>query len=300
MHDCHATRTDAPPVIPGLSAVADRYDAFIVDLWGCVHNGVTPFPGAVDALKHLKAAGKRVLLLSNAPRRASIIEGQLAANFGIDAVLYDAVLTSGEVAWQSLNRRDDAEHARLGRRAFHIGPERDLNMFDGNDLVRVDDIGSADFVLSTGPNDDTLDVAAHEALLREARRRGLPLVCANPDLEVLRGETRLICAGALAQRYEELGGDVIYHGKPHAVTYRAAMPLLGNPAPDRTLGIGDGLRTDIQGAVNAGIHSAFIPGGIHGKELGIAMGEAPAAERVAALLAQFGLRPTYILPGLRW
>jgi len=300
MHDCHATRTDAPPVIPGLSAVADRYDAFIVDLWGCVHNGVRPFPGALDALRHLKAAGKRVLLLSNAPRRAHIIEQQLAANFGLDASLYDAVLTSGEVAWRSLKRRDDAQHARLGRRAFHIGPERDLNMFEGNGLVRADDIGAADFVLSTGPNDDALDVAAHETLLREARRRGLPLVCANPDLEVLRGNTRLVCAGALAQRYEELGGEVIYHGKPYAVTYRAAMPLLGNPAPDRVLGIGDGLRTDIQGAVNAGIHSAFIPGGVHGETLGIAMGEVPAAERVAALLAQFGLRPTYILPGLRW
>lgn len=294
------SQNHAAPVIAGLGQVVDRYDAFILDLWGCVHNGVKPFPGTIDALHRLKAAGKRVLLLSNAPRRASIVVGQLERVFGIAPSLYDAVLTSGEVCWQALKRRDDAQHARLGRRCLHIGPERDLNMFEGNDLVRVGDVEAAEFILVTGPDDDTLDVAAHENVLRAARERGLPLVCANPDLEVLRGETRLICAGAIAARYDELGGEVIYHGKPHAVTYRVALRTLGEPAPRRVLGVGDGLRTDIAGAVKAGLDSAFIPGGIHDKELGIRMGEAPRPEAAAALLAEFGLMPTYLLPELRW
>ncbi len=293
-------RAAAPPIIDGLREVADRHDAYILDLWGCVHNGVTPFPGVIDALQHLKRAGKRVLLLSNAPRRASVVVDQLRRVFGIGPDLYHAVLTSGEVAWQALSRRDDPQHAKLGHNVLHVGPERDLGMFEGNGLMRVADVASADFLLATGPNDDRDDVAAHEAVLQAARERNLPLVCANPDLEVLRGETRLVCAGAIAQRYEALGGEVIYHGKPHEVTYRVAFDVLGNPARDRVLCVGDGLRTDITGAANAGLHSAFIPGGIHDRDLGIRMGEAPDPARVAALLAEFGVSATYILPSLRW
>ena len=195
-----------PPVVRGVRDIVDRHDAFILDLWGCVHNGVRPFPGVIEALRRLKAADKRVLMLSNAPRRASVIVGQLERNFGIGADLYDAVLTSGEVTWQALKRRDDPQHARLGTRCLHIGPERDLGMFEGNGLVRVTDAETAEFVLATGPNDDGLDVPEHEPILRAARARNLPLVCANPDLEVIRGETRLVCSGAIAARYEELGG----------------------------------------------------------------------------------------------
>ena len=289
-----------PPAIRGVRDLVDRHDAFILDLWGCVHNGVQPFPGVLDALRRLKAAGKRVLMLSNAPRRASVIVGQLERNFGIGADLYSAVLTSGEVTWQALKRRDDPQHTSLGTRCLHIGPERDLGMFEGNGLVRVTDVEAAEFILATGPNDDNLDVPAHEPILRAACARKLSMVCANPDLEVIRGETRLVCSGAIAARYEELGGQVIYHGKPHAVTYRVALDTLGKPDARRVVCVGDGLRTDILGANRAGLPSAFIPGGIHDAELGIAMGEAPAAAPLAALLTRLGAAPTYILPELRW
>jgi HAD superfamily hydrolase (TIGR01459 family) len=251
-------------------------------------------------MRRLKGAGKRVLLLSNAPRRASVIVEQLARIHGIGGDLYDSVLTSGEVAWRSLQRRDDAQHAKLGTRALHIGPERDLGMFEGSGIVRVTDPAAADFILATGPNTDDLDVAAHEAQLEQSLKRGLPLLCANPDLEVIRGETRLVCAGAIAERYAALGGEVIYHGKPHAVTYRAALDALNQPDPARVLCIGDGLRTDILGANRAGLPSAFIPGGIHDTDLGIRMGEAPDPGRVAALLKRFGANATYVLPALRW
>jgi HAD superfamily hydrolase (TIGR01459 family) len=299
-HDSPDRQFVVPPLIEGLRSVVDRHDAYILDLWGCVHNGLAPFPGVIDALRQLKRAGKRVLLLSNAPRRASVVVDQLARVFGIGPDLYDSVLTSGEVAWQALSRRDDPQHAKLGRHCLHIGPERDLGMFEGNGLVRVDNVARADFLLATGPNDDRDDVAAHESVLQAARKRNLPLVCANPDLEVLRGETRLICAGALAARYEEIGGEVIYHGKPHEVTYRVALDLLGHPIPDRVLCVGDGLRTDILGAVRAGLPSAFILGGVHAKDLGIRMGEVPKPARLATLLASFGVTPTYVLPALRW
>jgi HAD superfamily hydrolase (TIGR01459 family) len=295
-----SARTAAPPVIAGLGDIASRYDAYILDLWGCVHNGIAPFPGAKDALKQLKQSGKRVLLLSNAPRRASVIVEQLQRIHGIGGDLYDQVLTSGEVAWQALLKRDDAQHAKLGTKALHLGPERDLGMFEGNGVVRVTDPADADFVLTTGPNTDDLDVAAHEELLRASLARKLPLLCANPDLEVIRGETRLVCAGAIAERYAAIGGEVIYHGKPHAVTYRAAMETLDKPDPARVLCVGDGLRTDILGANRAALASAFIPGGIHDAELGIRMGEAPDQARVADLLKRFGASATYVLPALRW
>ena len=160
---------------------------------------------------------------------------------------------------------------------------------------RQDEIGG----LRIGHADD-LDVAAHEMVLQESLQRRLPLLCANPDLEVIRGETRLVCAGAIAERYAALGGDVIYHGKPHVITYRAAMDTLKHPDAARVLCVGDGLRTDILGANRAGLPSAFIPGGIHDTDLGIRMGEAPEPARVAALLHRFGVNATYVLPGLRW
>src|SRR5690242_15917745 len=150
-------RAAAPTLLTGLRDIADRYDAWILDLWGCVHNGIAPFPDAKDALKRLKDSGKRVLLLSNAPRRASVIVEQLQRVHGIGGDLYDSVLTSGEVAWRALQRRDDAQHAELGTRALHLGPERDLGMFEGNGIVRVTDPAAADFILATGPNTDDLD-----------------------------------------------------------------------------------------------------------------------------------------------
>jgi HAD superfamily hydrolase (TIGR01459 family) len=290
----------APPILSGLRDIADSHDAYILDLWGCVHNGIAPFPGVKDALRRLKRSGKRVLLLSNAPRRASVIVEQLARIHGIGGDLYDSVLTSGEVAWRALQRREDEEHARLGTRALHLGPERDLGMFEGSGIVRVTDPALADFILATGPNTDDLDVDAHMKLLEASLRRDLPLLCANPDLEVIRGETRLVCAGAIAERYAVLGGRVIYHGKPHAVTYRAALDALDRPDSARVLCVGDGLRTDILGANRAGLPSAFIPGGIHDTDLGIRMGEAPDPAAVAALLKRFDASATYVLPALRW
>ena len=152
----------------------------------------------------------------------------------------------------------------------------------------------------TGPRDDSLAVADHEEMLMAARRRQLKMVCANPDLEVIRGDSRLICAGALAERYRELGGEVRTHGKPFVSIYEAAMALLGHPARDAVLAIGDGLHTDIAGAAAAGFDSAFIPGGIHGQTLGARMGEAPPPGLARRLVDEFGLAPSYFLPELRW
>jgi HAD superfamily hydrolase (TIGR01459 family) len=293
----------SPPVIAGLSAVADRYDGFLLDLWGCIHNGVRPFPGVLDALARLRAAGKRMLVLSNAPRRADAVAASMA-RLGVDPGLVDGVLCSGEATWQALRERHesgaDPWHARLGRRALHIGPDRDLSLFEGNGLERVTDVAAGDFALVTGPTEDLWPLTAHEDVLQACRARNLPMLCANPDLDVIRGETRLICAGAIARRYAELGGDVRQHGKPHADIYGRALALLGVRDRARVLAVGDSLRTDVAGARGAGIDVAFIPGGIHADELGFRPGAEPDTAAVAALAAKHAARPTWLLPELRW
>lgn len=291
-------RLSAPHTIAGLAEIADRYDAALLDLWGCVHDGVRPFPGACEAMRRLRAGGKKVIVLSNAPRRAAAVAAGMA-KLGVGDDLYDAVLSSGEVTWRALAERNDSWHARLGRLALHLGPPRDVSLFEGNGIERAT-TDRAEFVLATGPNEDHMSVDDHREILAAAAARRLPMVCANPDLDVLRGEARLICAGALAQRYEFLGGDVRYHGKPHDSVYAAAFALLGGIRRSRILAVGDGIRTDILGANRVGIDSAFIAGGVHGEELGVAMGDHPDATIGARLLAEYGASPTYLLPELRW
>ncbi len=282
--------------LEGLAAVADRYDAFLLDMWGCIHDGLRVFPGVPDLMARLRAMGKRTVVLSNAPRLVPILVKQMP-NFGIPADAFDAIVTSGEAAWQALAKD---EH-RLGRRFLHVGME--ANIVDPATIgyTMVGDVADADFVLATGAaGDGTLDLDALAPVIEKARARDLPMVCANPDLEVMRGEQRLLCAGTLAQRYEALGGRTIYHGKPHRGVYEMALRLAGVADRSRVLGIGDAMRTDVAGARGAGIHQAFIPGGIHGESLGAPMGRLPGEMAMKALSDQFGFAPTYVLAELRW
>lgn len=276
-----------------MSALAGRYDAFIVDLWGVVHDGVRAFPAAVDCLARLHDGGARILILSNAPRRAAEVAAR-GTEVGLPTRVYDLIMSSGEEAWRSLAAQAD------GARCFHLGPGRDLGMRDGLDYAFVDDMAAADFILNTGAlsAEDTAD--SYDSLLRPAVARGVPMVCANPDLEVIRGGNREICAGAIAGRYEELGGTVRYHGKPHPGIYRTCFAMLEGIAPARIAAIGDSLRTDIAGAAAAGIDSLFVTGGLQGAELGAdAAGNADPA-RVAALCDAAGVHPTVVLPALQW
>ncbi len=287
------------PLHAGLEPLAAAYDAYVCDLWGVLHDGVHAFPEAVACLERLRARGARIAVLSNAPRRAAEVEAKMN-ELGIAPGLYDLVLSSGEVTWQHLSRRRDPWYAALGRRCFHIGPDRDHGMRAGLDYDFVEDLAQADFLLNTGAHmtSSTLDDYAHE--LAAGAARGLPMVCANPDLEVIRGGRREICAGLLAQRYEELGGEVRYHGKPHAEVYEACLEGLGIRDPRRVAALGDSLRTDVAGALAAGIAPILIAGGIHAEALDIEEGETPTPEAVCRLCAKAGMRPVACLPVLRW
>lgn len=289
----------AIPVFDGLKPLIDRYDGVILDLWGVVHDGRTPYPGAIDSLRALKQAAKKVVMLSNAPRRAqAVIDGM--TGMGIPRDLYTDVLSSGELAWRALARRDEPWLAALGRRCLHIGPERDLGLFDGLDLARIDAPGADAFIVNTGPWRDEEQVGDYEAVLTEAARFGMPMICANPDREVIRGGVRIICAGALAERYLELGGTVREYGKPHAHAYEACLAIMGIPEKSRILAVGDSLSTDIRGANAAGVDAVLVTSGIHGAELGLRYGERVDPDRLATVCRTAQVTVKAAIPALLW
>ena len=258
------------PLIDGLGAVADRYDAILCDVWGVLHNGREAFPPASEALAAFRRRGGAVALITNAPRPNPPIREQ-ALRFGVSPDAFDTMVTSGDVAIDLLVERGEAP-------VYHLGPERDLALIDAaaarsGARPRLAGIEEATYVLCTGLFDDRAETPDDYAdRLKRMASRGLTMICANPDLVVQRGEKLIYCAGALAQAYEALGGATVYTGKPHRAIYRAALAaaaaVRGAPLdPGRVLAIGDALRTDILGATAAGLDALFVTAGIHSEAL---------------------------------
>jgi HAD superfamily hydrolase (TIGR01459 family) len=284
------------PLATSLAAVARPFTVLLVDVWGVVHNGVAPFDGAVKALAAARASRKRVILISNAPRLADEIPPQFA-RIGVPGGIYDAIVTSGDATREIIKAWSSAAPLRL----YHLGPSHDDSVFKDLAIERVP-LAQASHVVCTGLFDDETETPAdYETLLREIAARGLPFLCANPDIVVQRGERLIYCAGALAQRLKEMGGSVIYPGKPHAPIYELAMAraqeLAGRAvAKSELLAIGDGLSTDILGAEHFGIASLFVLGGIHRAEFAAAHGI--DAAKIAAACARLGVRPIAAMPEL--
>lgn len=286
-------------VIAGVSAVAGAYDGYILDLWGVLYDGGQVFPWALEAMRRLRGGGSKLVILSNGPRRAAAVAQRIAAA-GIPDDAWDGVMSSGEEAWQCLKgERPDPWYAKLGRRCLYLGPDSDRAMLDGLDLEETTSVADADFILDIGPLDQADDVTRYEAMLKHAVERRLPMVCANPDLLVHRLGREEICAGAIARRYEELGGEVRWHGKPHRSVYDSATGLLGGIERTRILAVGDSLRTDIKGADGAGIDSLFVVAGIHRDDMCGADG-GPDPVRIAEGAAAAGVEPTYACGLFEW
>lgn len=241
-----------------LASISSPYSVLFVDVWGVVHNGIAPFAGACEALIAARRSAKQVILISNAPRLASDIPPQFK-RIGVPDGVYDAIVTSGDATREII-----AQWSKLGRvKLHHIGPDRDLSVFQGLDVERVA-LEAASHVVCTGLwNDETETPDDYEDALADIAGRRLPFLCANPDIVVQRGDRLLYCAGAIARRLEDMGGAVIYPGKPHAPIYELAMARAGAPPKREVLAIGDGLGTDIVGARRFGIASVFIVSGIH-------------------------------------
>ena len=283
-------------VIRGLGDIADRYNAFILDLWGCLHDGVAIYPAALEALHRLKAAGKRVVILSNAPRRAREVAARIA-EMGIAADLYDRLYTSGEETWRELSQNEIVALRGRGRKLYPIMAARDRAMLEGIDAQVVEDPAEADFMLVTGTETGREDLASFDPLLAPAAARGVPMVCANPDLVVHRGGIEEICAGSIAQRYEALGGTVIWFGKPYPAIYRRILAEC-DLAPERLLCVGDALRTDVTGGKGIGAATLFTVGGIHHQEL--LVDNRLDIARLEALCRRLGQTPDYAIAHLGW
>jgi len=283
-----------PPTLPlsGFSEIAGRFDLCLCDVWGVVHNGVAAFGEAVSALVAMRERGISVVLVTNAPRPAAVIEQQLDG-FGVPRSAWDAIVTSGDVCRGLIA-------ARAGRPMFRLGPERDKPLVAGLDAPEVAP-EEASYVLCTGLLDDETDTAeTYAGLLAGFAARGLDMICANPDLVVERGGRIVPCAGSVALAYEEMGGRAIYAGKPHAPIYEAALAvaegLRGASIPrERICGIGDAIRTDIAGAQAFGITGVMVLAGIHAQDLM----EASWDERHGWFGRQ-SHRPAYALPQLVW
>lgn len=284
----------APASFPGFSALAPAYELVLCDVWGVLHDGLHAHLSAADALARFREAGGAVVLVSNAPRPSEWVVTSLDEK-GVPRSAWDAIVTSGDVAKRMIADRGFS-------RVHHIGPERDLPLLGDERIARVS-LEEAPIAVVTGLVDDQTETPEdYDKRLATMKERGLALICANPDLVVMVGEQRLWCAGAIADRYQEMGGETLWAGKPYAPIYEAAMRLgsdiLGRAVPrERVIAIGDAVRTDLTGATDAGIDCVFIADGIHGDELGRG---SPDPEKLDALFAEHGYRPVAVMPQLAW
>jgi len=282
-----------PAILRGLSAIAPDYDALVCDVWGVLHNGQRARAPAVDALQRFRKHHGPVVLLSNAPRPVSAVIQQFAG-LGVPPDCYDAIVTSGAAAHDDLKQRAHGERLPI----LHIGPERDRGVFENLpiDCVKAEE---ASVVLCTGLFDDDNETPDdYRTMLAPLAARKLTMLCANPDIVVQRGASLIYCAGAIARVYEDMGGEVVYYGKPYLPVYEMTLARAREAAGReiaRPLAIGDGLATDILGANRAGLDALFIADGVHGEELG-----AVTAENLARLFAKAGVSVKAAMPALVW
>ena len=267
-------------------------DVVLSDIWGVVHNGLESFPEASEALHTFRARGGTVIMITNAPRPADSVQRQLR-KLGVADDTYDAIVSSGDLTRNFIG-------GRLGQSMYWIGPQRDNSIYRGME-AKFAPLEEADYIVCTGPFDDEVETAEdYRGMMTQALSRKLTLVCANPDIIVERGDRLIYCAGAIAELYRELGGDVVFYGKPHRPIYERAMALAterrGRPtALDRVLAIGDSVRTDLTGALGFGIDCLFLTRGIHSEEF-----EGIDQLDPASVKELFGHPPRALMRELRW
>ena len=277
-----------PQILSGLREIASDYDALVCDVWGVLHNGHAANLEAVAALKEFRSSRGRVILLSNAPRPKRDVE-TMFKRFDIPPDCYDEIVTSGIATRIDLENRSKAKRLRI----FHLGPERDRGIFEGLNIETAD-IANADIVLNSGLFDDDVETPDdYKDRLAGMKARGLLMLCANPDWVVQRGGKLIWCAGALADAYEKIGGEVIYYGKPKPEIYD--LVRAGAPGAKRLLAIGDGMHTDIKGANVAGIDALFIADGIHGEDVADM-----SPGHLAELFAKAGVHARAAMRALVW
>jgi len=276
----------------GLRDLVGGVDVLLSDIWGVVHNGLVAFPEACEALRNFRTQGGTVILITNAPRPADSVQRQLR-KLDVTDETYDAIVSSGD-----LTRNFVAGHP--GQKMFWVGPERDNSIYRGLDPLLAP-LDEADYIVCTGLFDDETESAEnYRAMMQQARARKLTLICANPDIVVERGDRLIYCAGAIAELYRELGGEVIFYGKPHRPIYERAVALAAERRGqavllNRVLAIGDSVRTDLAGAHGFGIDCLFVTRGIHADDF-----EGIDQLDPASVKELFGHPPRALTRELRW
>lgn len=284
-----------PPVLDGIAAWSQGYDVILCDIWGVLHDGVQSHPAAADALFRIRQRGGTVILVSNAPRPAYSVVPHLD-ELGVPRHAWDGIVTSGDVTRAVL----EASHEPY----FWLGPERDYPLFEGL-AARSATLEEAPVLVCTGLLHDERETPDdYREILARARARGVTFLCANPDLVVERGGELVFCAGALAEAYADLGGEVIFAGKPHKPIYDAALDVAASLRKrdtdmSKVLAIGDALRTDVAGAAAIGCDSLFVARGIHTHEIGIASLPLDHAS-LAGFLATAPIHPNAAMDRLAW
>jgi len=273
--------------------LARDYDVLLCDVWGVVHNGLSAFPAACEALMRFRAAGGMTILITNAPRSGEAVS-RILDRLKVSREAYDAITSSGDVTRGIVK-------ARLRESVFHLGPQRDLSIFADLE-VRFAPPETADYVVCSGLFDDTIETPdSYRDLLAALSARSLFMVCANPDIVVERGDSLVYCAGALADAYAARGGEVLYCGKPYPPIYELALATaakLRDGTRQRVLAIGDSVRTDLKGAAALGLDCVFVTSGIHAEEYGSR--EAPDLAALNAMFAAAGVMPRAVMCELVW
>ncbi|MCC1480416.1 TIGR01459 family HAD-type hydrolase [Roseibaca sp. Y0-43] len=290
-------------ILRSFAEVSAIYDLALVDLWGCVHNGEDIYPAAEAALIAFRKGGGRVILVTNAPRPEAGVRARLD-EMGLSPDAYDAIATSGDAAQQGMLM------GAVGTKVWHLGPDKDDGFFTdlpdwAGEYPAIERVSfeDAEGIVCTGPFEELTETPEdYRGRLLAAKARGLKLLCANPDIVVDYGETRIYCAGAIAQLYDQMGGESLYFGKPHPPIYdlarRHAQRIGVAFAEDRIIAIGDGIQTDVKGGMAEGVDTLFITGGLAAEEFGPDV-EHPEQALLDAWLTKEGQSPTYAIGRLR-
>jgi len=287
--------TKSVPYLNGILDIVDHYDGFLLDIWGVLHDSVKPYPGVIECLRRLKSESKKIILVSNAARRAARLQKELLA-FGINGKMYDFIATSGELFWQKQRGGIDPALAGLGKNYYLIGSEK-YNLTDGLRLRQSHELAGADFILTISVSGKTSSIADQEGVLESAAKLGLVMICVNPDVQVVRDGVLGIAPGAYARKYEELGGLTIYYGKPHGAIYKYCFELLPEIPAKRLVALGDSLNTDIAGASGFDLDSILVGTGIHSE----AFKELPADPlKLNQICCQEKQYPTALVQGFQW
>ena len=285
--------------IAGISEIADKYNYFIFDVWGVVHDGSSLYPQALETFKYLNKIGKKICFLSNAPRRSSKV-AKVLNDFGITPNLYEFILTSGESSYIDLEQNQKNNFTNFGKKYFYIGPHKDTDLLDGLDYKRVENPADADFAITTGFENENSKLSEKLPLAIQANDFKLPMLCINPDLVVVKQNgVEMICAGALALEYKKIGGIVHYYGKPFSKVYEMILEKFSISDKNKIIAIGDGLETDIKGANDFKIDNILVTGGILANDLGIKFWQVAKDENLKTICNNYKIYPTYIISNLR-